>query len=267
MDDAFLVKFLRARKYDTRAAFKNVKKYFKVRTDRPEMFENLTPSRIPFEAVCRKHRLVTVSRHRDPMGRIALVLKAGAWNAGICRLNDLFRVCLVLVEHCLLLEDTQVRGIAAIVDLKGLSIYHLAHYTPSAIRTAVSLAAVTCINIFQDSMPIRLKGIYITNNPPIFDILFAIAKTFLKAKLLKRIRFFGYDLKELHQLMPDDVIPEEHGGTNESYDYDPLERELESEEGFFQKLGTYGYRDTATKAESKGLLTDVIRLRKDMVNI
>ncbi|KAL1430465.1 hypothetical protein MTO96_041683 [Rhipicephalus appendiculatus] len=234
MDDDFLVKFLRARKYNTQAAFKNVEKYFKVRNDRPEMLKDLTPSRIPFDAVCRKHRLVTVSRHRDPIGRLAVVLKAGSWNAEICSLNDLFRVCLVLVEHYLLLEDTQVRGIVAIVDLKGLSIYHLAHYTPSAIRTAVSLV--------QDSMPIRLKGIYVTNNPKIFDILFAIAKTFLKTKLLKRIRVFGYDLKELPKLMPDDVIAEENGGTNESYDYGPLERDLESEEGYFRQLGSYGYR-------------------------
>ncbi|KAL1472259.1 hypothetical protein MTO96_039465, partial [Rhipicephalus appendiculatus] len=78
-------------------------------------------------------------------------------------------------------------------------------------------------------------------------------------------RLFGYDLKELHQLVPDDVIPEENGGTNESYDYDPLEKELESEEGFYQNLGSYGYRDTPTKTEPKsnGLLTDEIPSSKE----
>ncbi|XP_037507410.1 alpha-tocopherol transfer protein-like [Rhipicephalus sanguineus] len=213
MDDAFLVKFLRARKYDTQAAFKNVKKYFKVRKDRPEMFKDLTPSSVPFDVVCRKHRLTTVSRHRDPMGRMAMLMKAGAWNTEICSVNDYFRLNLVLLEHFLRQEDVQVRGIVLVFDLEGLNIYHLAHYTPSVIRTLIRFA---------------------------------------------QIRLFGYDLKELHQLVPDDVIPEEHGGTNESYDYDQLERELESEEGFFQNLSSYGYRDTSrkTEPESNSELTD-----------
>ncbi|KAL1430463.1 hypothetical protein MTO96_014908 [Rhipicephalus appendiculatus] len=217
-DDAFLLKFLRARKYDTQATFKNVKKYFKVRTDHPDMFKDLTPSSVPFDTVCRKHRLVTVSRHRDPAGRIAVLLRAGAWNADICSLNDFIRVCLVLLEHYLLLEETQVRGFVVAIDLKGLSIYHLAHYTPSVIRTTTGLV--------QNCMPIRPQGFYVINNPPIFDFFYYFIKIFLKAKLVERIRLFGYDLKDLPQLVPDDVIPDEHGGTNESYDYDPLEREL-----------------------------------------
>lgn len=238
-DDAFLVKFLRARKYDAQAAFRNIKKYFKTRKDHPEMFQDLTPKRLAFDAVCRKHRLITISRHRDPMGRIAALLKAGAWNAEICRLNDFIRVCLAIVEHFLRWEEAQIRGIVVVVDLKGLGIYHLAHYTPSVIRTVVSLV--------QDVMPMRLKGIYFVNNPPIFDVFLAIVKLFMKAKLLRRIRILGYQPKGLHELVPEDVIPEEHGGTNESYDFDPLERELEAEEGFFQELGSCGYRDTSMR--------------------
>ncbi|KAL3200852.1 hypothetical protein MRX96_013119 [Rhipicephalus microplus] len=255
-DDAFLVKFLRARKYDTWAAFKNVKKYFKVRTEHPEMFKDLAPSTIPFDAMCRKNRLTTVSRHRDPMGRAVALMKVGSWNSEICSMTDVFRVNLVLLEHFLQLEDIQVRGIITIFDFKGLNMYHLAHYTPAVIRTL--------INLVQECIPMRLKGIYIINHPPIFNVLFAIIKTFLKAKLLKRTRLFGYDLKELHQLVPDDVIPEESGGTNESYDYDPLERELESEEGFYRNLSSYGYRDTPAQTEHRydGLLTDEISLSK-----
>lgn len=201
-DDAFLVKFLRARKYDEQAAFRSIKKYFKARKDHPEMFQDLTPRRLAFDTVCRKHRLITISRHRDPMGRTAALLKAGSWNAEICRLNDFIRVCLAVVEHFLRWEEAQIRGIVVVVDLKGLGIYHLAHYTPSVIRTVVSLV---------------------------------------------QIRILGYQPKGLHELVPEDVIPEEHGGTNESYDFDPLEKELEAEEGFFQELGSCGYHDTSMK--------------------
>ncbi|XP_037507413.2 alpha-tocopherol transfer protein-like, partial [Rhipicephalus sanguineus] len=184
---------------------------------------------------------------------------SGAWNTDICKLTDFFRVGIVVFEHVLLQEEAQVRGVVLNIDLKGLNVYHLVHYTPSTIRILISLA--------QDCVPIGLKGIYVINNPPIFDFFFTIAKTFIKAKLLKRIRLFGYDLKELHQLMPDDVIPEEHGGTNDIYDYDALEKELKSSEGYFQAMGSHGYCDTPTKAdlESNGGLTNVILSSEEWV--
>ncbi|KAL1447898.1 hypothetical protein MTO96_044188 [Rhipicephalus appendiculatus] len=177
MDDAFLVKFLRARKFDTQATFKIVKKYFKVRRDHPDMFKDLTPSRIPFDAVCRKHRLVTVSRHRDPMGRMAALLKT--------EMIPLF-----------------YQFVSAAGD-----------------------EPETCSNILQDCMPTRLKAMYVINNPPIFDFFFAIIKMFLKAKLLKRKM----------------EAPTKATTTN------PLERELESEEGYFQELNTYAYHDKPRK--------------------
>ncbi|XP_037507408.1 alpha-tocopherol transfer protein-like [Rhipicephalus sanguineus] len=233
-DESFLLKFLRARKYDVQSAFKNVKKYFKVRRDYPEMFEELKPSNVPFDDACRKHRLVTVSRKTDPKGRAVVKFRTGAWNTDICSLNDFFRITLVHAEHALLREEFQIRGIVAILDIRGLSVFHITHYTPSAIKKFITLV--------QDCLPLRIKAVYIINNHALFDILFTIAKPFMKAKLVKRIRFFGYDCEELHNLVPDDVIPEEHGGTNESYDFDTIEEELKNEEPFFEKINAHGYR-------------------------
>ncbi|KAH8026332.1 hypothetical protein HPB51_019571 [Rhipicephalus microplus] len=253
-DDAFLVKFLRARKYDTRAAFKNIKKYFKVRTEHPEIRKRISVENFYMTHMTRiqSSRMNTHESYVFSYDHTRLLDMCRSWNSEICSITDVFRVNLLLLEHFLQLEDIQVRGIITIFDFKGLNMYHLAHYTPSVIRTL--------INLVQECIPMRLKGIYIINHPPIFNVLFAIIKTFLKAKLLKRTRLFGYDLKELHQLVPEDVIPEESGGTNESYDYDPLERELESEEGFYRNLSSYGYRDTPAQTEHKydGLLTDKI---------
>ncbi|XP_054929884.1 alpha-tocopherol transfer protein-like isoform X2 [Dermacentor andersoni] len=158
----------------------------------------------------------------------------GGWNTDICSLDDFLRICIVHAEHVLLQEEFQIRGVVAILDIKGLSVFHVAHYTPSVIRTFITLV--------QDCLPLRIKAVYIINNPALFDLLFAIAKPFMKAKLVNRIRFFGYDLEELHSLVPDDVIPEEHGGTNESYDFDTIEEELKGEEKFFEKINAYGYR-------------------------
>ncbi|KAL1430460.1 hypothetical protein MTO96_014905 [Rhipicephalus appendiculatus] len=196
-DDEVLLKFLRARKFNTDRTFKVVKNYFKVRRDNPQMLDDLSPSRIPFDSACRKHGLVTVSRKTDPHGRGAVILRFGAWNTDVCSLNDYFRVCVVHAMHLVLQEEFQVKGVVIVLDLKGLGVYHVAHYTPYNIRTFFSLV---------------------------------------------QIQFMRNNIDKLHSLVPGDVIPEEHGGTNEKYDYDAIEKDLLQEEEFFINLNSYGYR-------------------------
>ncbi|XP_049521630.1 alpha-tocopherol transfer protein-like isoform X2 [Dermacentor silvarum] len=196
-DDEVLLKFLRARKFNADRAFKVVKNYFKVRRENPEMLDDLSPSRVPFDSACRKHGLITVSRKTDPDGRAAVIVRFGAWNTDICSLNDYFRVCVVHVLHLTIREQFQVEGVVVVLDLKGLGPYHFAHYTPSNMKKVFSLV---------------------------------------------QTHFIGNDLEKLKSLVPDDVIPEELGGTNESYDYDVMEKDLLREKEFFQNLNSYGYR-------------------------
>ncbi|KAH7968916.1 hypothetical protein HPB52_012622 [Rhipicephalus sanguineus] len=234
-DEEFLVKFLRARKYDVEEALKNIRKYFRVKQETREMFDNLNPYSVPFDSTCREHRLVTVSRQRDSLGRGVVLLRLGAWNSGMCSLIDYFRVSLVQVEWLLFQQDVQIRGVVFVLDFKGLSVYHITQYTPYFMSKLLYL--------MQDCYPIRVKALYVTHNPALFDILFAAAKRFMKPKLLQRVRLLGHDLEKLHSLLPADVIPKEAGGTLELYDYDKLEKDLQSKAKFFDDISRYGYRN------------------------
>ncbi|CAN8026931.1 unnamed protein product, partial [Ixodes persulcatus] len=91
--------------------------------------------------------------------------------------------------------------------------------------------------------PIRLKAIYIINNPPIFEVIYSIVKLFLKQKLVDRIHFIGRDYEKLHELIPREQLPEEYGGTLSNCDHDAFERGLRSMEEFFVKLSEYGHRE------------------------
>ncbi|XP_037507407.2 alpha-tocopherol transfer protein [Rhipicephalus sanguineus] len=138
-NDAFLVKFLRARKYNVDSAFKNIKKYFKVRRDHPELFVELDPDFNLFDTVCRKHKLVTLSREKDSKGRAIILLNLGTWNSGICSLDNFFRVGTALVEHLLLNDEVQLNGVVFVMDFKNLGIYHLTQYTIPVIKRLFSL--------------------------------------------------------------------------------------------------------------------------------
>lgn len=239
MEDEFLCKFLRARKYDVDDAFKNVHKYFRVKQETPEMFENLTPYTIHFQKICRENRLVMVSRLRDPLGRGVVVLRIGAWNSTICTLNEFFRAGLVQVEWLLLHQDVQIRGVVFVLDFKGLGVYHITQYTPAVIKKLLYM--------MQDCYPLRVKALYVVNNPALFDILFTASKRFMKPKLLKRVHLLGHDTEKLHSMLPSDVIPEDAGGTQGAYDYDKLEKDLQSKAKFFDEINRYGYRKTTKR--------------------
>ncbi|XP_075545595.1 alpha-tocopherol transfer protein-like isoform X1 [Dermacentor variabilis] len=232
-NDDFLVKFLRARNYNVECSFKNVKNYFKVRSDCPEIFDRLDPDSVFFDTICREHKLVTVSRKKDPKGRAVILLNLGAWSTSICSLNDFFRAGIVHVEHVLHDEEVQTNGVVFVMDFKNLGIYHLTQFTPPVIKRLFRL--------LQDCYPLRIKGIYVINNPPLFDILFTIAKHFMKAKLVSRTVLFGTDWKKLRCLVPDDVISEEGGGTLGIYDYDAMERNLKRSTEYFREMSSCGY--------------------------
>ncbi|XP_077559986.1 alpha-tocopherol transfer protein-like [Haemaphysalis longicornis] len=238
-NEEFLIKFLRARKYDVAKALNNIRKYFKVRRASPELFEDRNSFSTVFNKLCREHQVVTVSHKKDPEGRGVAMMRFGTWNTSICSLNDFIRMSMIQAEYMLLEEENQRRGIVIIMDFKGLSAYHLTQYTPSSIKRTFDL--------MQDCYPVRIKGFYVTNNPAIFDILFAIAKVFMKAKLVSRTRLFGYDLSKLHGLVPDDLIPEADGGSFESFNYDKLEEDLQTATALFNDMDRYGYATAQSK--------------------
>ncbi|XP_077519320.1 alpha-tocopherol transfer protein-like [Amblyomma americanum] len=229
----FLLKFLRARKFDADAAFKTIQKYFRARRDYPRIFENFSPSGMLYDVICREHKLLAVSSDRDPHGRAVMLVRTGAWNTSICTLDEFTKACFVLVEWLLLDEDVQKRGVVFVIDHKGLSLHHVMQFTPFAIQRLVRLT--------QDCYPVGVKAVYITSCPAIFHILFSITKTFMRNKLAQRVHVIGSEIEKLRGVVPSDMIPKEAGGTFESYDYDKLKRDLLSRSEYFQEVNHYGY--------------------------
>lgn len=234
-DDKFLLKFLRAAKYRVDDAFQRIQKYFRARQRWPEVFSDLSPSTVNYETVVAQHRLVIVSKQVDPKGRIVGLTRMGSWNSAICPLTEFFRACIVLAEWSLLNEEAQVRGVVGVIDLKGLELSHIAHYTPSVIRMAA--------HIGQHCIPARVKAFYVINHSSLFNVLFATLKPFLKPKIVQRVHLLGHDLHKMHGVLPPEVIPVEFGGTFENFDCVRQEKELCSSNGYFESMCRYGYKE------------------------
>ncbi|KAL1430476.1 hypothetical protein MTO96_014920 [Rhipicephalus appendiculatus] len=172
LDERVLVMFLRSRWSDVESTFRVVKNYFRARRDMPDYFKNLTPSNIPYKAVCTQHKLMMDFQRKRSFGTIS------AWRPSMCSLTDLTRCLIVLTESHLTVEETQMGGFVSVFDVEGLSLYHMAHLTPRYF--------LRILHVLQDCLPLRTEKIYVVNNPPIFALLYAAAKPFLHKKLLSR---------------------------------------------------------------------------------
>ncbi|KAH7969500.1 hypothetical protein HPB52_019027 [Rhipicephalus sanguineus] len=135
--DDVLVMFLRAKKYRVEDAFKTIRKYLRVRRDVPQYFDNLTPSNIPYETFFHDHKLIMFAK--DSQGRAVGYLQFGAWNNGICSIDDLMRCALVATESNLREEETQIRGLIGVVDLKGFGAHHMLVLTLRFARRVIAI--------------------------------------------------------------------------------------------------------------------------------
>nr|XP_048296930.1 alpha-tocopherol transfer protein-like [Myodes glareolus]XP_048296931.1 alpha-tocopherol transfer protein-like [Myodes glareolus] len=202
LDDAFLLRFLRARKFDYDRALQLLVNYHGCRRNWPEVFSNLRPSALKDVL---NSGFLTVLPHTDPRGCHVLCIRPDRWIPSNYPITENIRAIYLTLEKLIQSEETQVNGIVILADYKGVSLSKASHFGP--------FIAKKVIGILQDGFPIRIKAVHIVNEPRIFKGIFAIIKPFLKEKIANRFFLHGSDLNSLHTSLPRNILPREYGGT------------------------------------------------------
>lgn len=118
--DAFLLKFLRSRKFDVEAAYSLLEKYYNVRENKPEVFRNLTRKNVKRTM---EQGIVGVLPQRDKKGRVIVTFDFGGWNMSLpFHFEKLLRVFVYTLEKLFESEETQINGIVIISNLSHLSV-------------------------------------------------------------------------------------------------------------------------------------------------
>ncbi|KAK8781463.1 hypothetical protein V5799_017197 [Amblyomma americanum] len=76
MDDEFLLRFLRTKKFKVEVALRTIRNYYRHRRESPEIFQGLRPSKL--RHVYQANGQMRLP-HRDPDGRPIFVLRIGCW--------------------------------------------------------------------------------------------------------------------------------------------------------------------------------------------
>ncbi|KAL5014872.1 hypothetical protein ScPMuIL_009142 [Solemya velum] len=201
LDDSYLLRFLRARKFDYDRAFDLLMRHFKMKAENPEIFDNLKPSAVK---TVLDDGVTGVLDHTDRDGRKVVIFRPGKWDTERYSIQDVFRNNICTFTKLIEDEDTQVCGIIMIIDMKDISWAHAKSMSPFYAKRISSL--------LQDAFPARFKGMHYVNQPTFFDYIFAIVRQFMKEKLVSRLHFHGSRVEELAEFVDPEYLPEEYGG-------------------------------------------------------
>lgn len=240
--DAWLIRFLRPTKFYPESALTLVKNYYQFKVKHKNVYDNLLPSR---EKNVFSHDILTVLPRRDQLGRRILILELGKkWKHNKCSLDEVYKGAVLFLEAAMLEPQSQICGAEVIFDMDGLSLPQTWQFTPPFAKRIVDW--------LQESVPMRIKGVHIVNQPFIFNIVFNLFKPFLKEKLRSRIIFHGTDRDSLHQYLSPKCLPECYGGTLDvprvkGVDWYQVLLMLEKE---YEAVNSYGYKNTKNNKKS-----------------
>ncbi|GIY49986.1 alpha-tocopherol transfer protein-like [Caerostris extrusa] len=230
-DDEFLVRFLRAKKYDVDRAFNTLKNYYSFKSRYSGIVTDLTPQDLKFVFEMNK---VFVPTKRARNGEGIIIVKAGAFDMEACTLEQHVAAGFIGVEVGLQTEATQVCGGIMVIDMKGMTWRKLmVYFNPTFITTIVR-----CI---QDVMPSRVSGIHVVNEPVYFGSVFKLVKPIITKKLRSRLHFHSSDLKSLQEHLPPETLPKELGGYLGEEEFRSFRSMMLQNNALIERLSAYTY--------------------------
>jgi len=202
MDSSFLLRFLRVRKFNVAQAEDTLEKYLTARTLYPQWFNRLDVLDPGVdELISRGYAFVLPER--DENGRRVLFSIGTSVVPWKTHCADTMRAMVMSLEALIDDEDTQVRGLTYVFDYKGLGLSHLAIWPPTDFHKAFTSS--------EKALPVRHQEIHFNNLPFIISAGFELFKTFLSAKLRKRIKVHK-NSNQLVKHVPQRILPKEYGG-------------------------------------------------------
>ncbi|NXP36419.1 CLVS2 protein, partial [Leiothrix lutea] len=190
-DDAFILRFLRARKFQHFEAFRLLAQYFEYRQQNLDMFKSFKATD-PGIKQALKDGFPGGLANLDHYGRKILVLFAANWDQSRYTLVDILRAILLSLEAMIEDPELQVNGFVLIIDWSNFTFKQASKLTPSMLRLA--------IEGLQDSFPARFGGIHFVNQPWYIHALYTVIRPFLKEKTRKRTFFIWLVFQAPHQL-------------------------------------------------------------------
>lgn len=200
-DDVFLLQFLRTKKYSMDRVFNTFENYILAQKKYSKWFDWKDADFDKMMELYRTGYIYPLAK-RDDEGRKLIFLQLSRLNPDYFTSADAIRLSAVISTALLEDEETQIGGVASIIDHGGISMKH------------TSLFSVTDIVDFADCMKNavgRYKQLYLVNLPTFAVFLLDVARSTLSDKLKSRIAL-PKNMDDLKSYIEPSLLPKEFGG-------------------------------------------------------
>lgn len=208
MDDSFLLRFLRAKKFSVPMAEQTLLKYLNIKRTFPAYATQLD---ILDEAVndIIDSGYIFLAPKRDKNGRRVVIMNAQGLNKK--KFNNSVQAKAHFLTYEYLMEDpqTQVVGITHVANCYGASTSHVTKWNPTEFLRLFTWS--------EQSLPLRHKEIHLLNIPSAFKWLYDFLKSRVNVKMRNRVSVYTSET-ELAKRIDPECLPMEWGGkmpTNE----------------------------------------------------
>nr|CAD7400910.1 unnamed protein product [Timema cristinae] len=138
-DDAFLLRFLRARKFNCTKAFHMLQRYYVMKLRCPELFKIPRPSEKKYILEMQAQNML---EDRDGFGRRVYIFRVEKCDAANVSIEDVFRTNVLALEQVVDEPETQIAGLTVVVDMNGFGIQHAKFLSPYYARRTVEVIQI-----------------------------------------------------------------------------------------------------------------------------
>lgn len=179
MDDKFLLRFLRTKKFSVLEACELLENYLTIRKTLPQLFEALD-CKLPELKYFFDNNCVFVLPDKDKEGRPVIFYQVGNFTVDKCSAANSLRICNLTFEHLSIDEYSQINGVVMVIDCTNQNLAYTSIWTPPRLKDFAQ-----CL---QKAFPLRFQKIFFVNMPSFTSTLMQILLTFLSTKLKGRIK-------------------------------------------------------------------------------
>lgn len=245
LDDQFLLRFLRCKKFSVPMAQQILLKYLNVRRTFPHMTTQLDFLDQKLNDIISSG-YIFASPNRDKHGRRVVIIYAKGLNPKIYSSSDQARAHFLTYECLMEDQATQICGLVHIGDFSGVVTAHVTNWNPTEFARFFKWS--------EQSLPLRHKEIHLVNVPPTLKWLIDFVKGRVSSKIRNRLSVYTHD-KDLGKHVDSACLPKELGGRM------PLKAMVE-----LWKEELLAKRETILNLDKIALLSDRGILRKSNYN-
>lgn len=203
---SFLLRFLRARKFSQLLARDQLENYWTFKTKCPNWFGGLDPANKKLQEFIRRGFYYSPMK-TDAEGRRIIIERVGNVDIEDVRktygLDIIFKNLILVCEWLIRDENVQANGLLVFVDLTGITMGHHTHLMNLENAKKIS-------QFYQNSLPARMKGFHLYNEPPFMDVMLSILRPLMKEKMKSRMHFHGKNMANVYEMVDKSVLPDEY---------------------------------------------------------